>query len=344
MNRDLHRSAHAAIALCLALFGAVFLFSSVCRADALEDAARALAARVAAIPDLPASVTLVWDNHSSLTEEQSAILRRAFLAALPAGRVVTEAGASLPVLRVTLSDTPARILLIAVLQSAEASPQTEGAIFLELDRAALPSGQGPSHAVRVTGQLLWRQPEPLLAGIEWPEVAGGPASLFLLTRESLLRVALAEDGWRVKDSVPLPDSLLLPWPRPGEAGYSPVSAASPPQLQFRMNGKICAVVPGEKLLLSCEASVAGAAPEPALLAPCNMESYRLLTGGADRNEKDWIQGTEAAGGGLLTRRLELPGPVHSLTAAPAGNSAIAVVRDLSTGDYEVYRITLACGN
>jgi hypothetical protein len=342
VKRNFHRPVHATAALVLALLAALFVFPRTARADALEDAARTLAGKVAALPRLPASAALAWENRSSLSEYQSAILRRAFISALAGGLFLLVENAAVPVLRVTLSDTPAHILLIAVLQPAE----EQDPVLLEIDRAAFPAGQGVSLAARIERQLLWRQPEPLLDGIEWAEGANQESSLLLLTRDSLLRARSAQDGWRVMDSAPLPDSLLLPWAREGEAGFAAVSPALPPQPKIRMNRKVCAVTLGEKLGLSCDGEAGGAKPDAVIAAPCSRENYRLLTGGGDRNEKDWIQAQESVDGegARLTPRMEMPGPVLALTARPEGNSAIAIVRDLLTGDYEVHRITLACGN
>jgi hypothetical protein len=42
--------------------------------------------------------------------------------------------------------------------------------------------------------------------------------------------------------------------------------------------------------------------------------------------------------------LDLPGPALSVSNGQRTRSDTAVVFNLSTGNYEVYRITLACGN
>jgi hypothetical protein len=345
VKRNSHRPVPAA-ALVLALLAALSVFSPASRADAIEDAARTLAAKVAALPRLPASATLAWENRSSLPEFLSSVLRSAFTSALAGGKISFIENASAPVLRVTLSDTPAHILLIAVLQPAEAPAQPEDAILLEIDRSAIPVVLVISSEARIERQLLWRQPEPLLDGIEWAEGASQESSLFLLTRDSLVRARPSKDGWRVTGSAPLPASLLLPWPRAGEAGFAAVSPTLPPQLNIRMNRKMCAVTLGEKLALNCDGDTDGAKSKRLIAAPCSQRKYLLLTGSGDRNEKDWIQAVKSAPdeGTWLTPRLEMPGPVLALTARPEGNSAIAIVRNLLTGDYEVHRITLACGN
>lgn len=338
----LHRPRHGILPLFLALIAFLFALPAASRCDALEEAARALAARVAALPRLPESAALAWENRSTLSEYQSDALRRAFIAGLSGGRLTFAANASAPVLRVTLTDTPARILLIAVLQPGEA----QDAILMEVERAALPAEQGVSSAARLEKELLWRQPEPVLDGIEWAEAANQESFLLLLTRNSFLRLRSAKEGRYAADAVPLPGSLLLPWPREGAAGFVAVALAPAAQLKIRMNQKLCDVTLGEKPGLSCAAEAGETRAEPVIAASCNRASYRLLMGGADRTEKDWIQAAESAGGesGKLTARMDMPGPVVSVTPRREGNSAIAIVRNLLTGDYEVHRITLACGN
>jgi len=41
--------------------------------------------------------------------------------------------------------------------------------------------------------------------------------------------------------------------------------------------------------------------------------------------------------------LEFAGPVRRLSGAEDGKSAVAVAFDLSSGSYEIFRITLLCG-
>ncbi len=217
---------------------------------------------------------------------------------------------------------------------------------MEVERAALPAEQGASSAARLDRQLLWRQPAPVLDGIEWAEGASQESYLLLLTRDSLLRLRSAKDGRYAGDAVPLPGALLLPWPREGAAGFVAGSPAQLAQLKIRMNRRLCDVSLGEKPGLNCNEDAGGAKAEPVIAASCDRGSYRLITGGEDRTERDWIQAAESAAGesGKLTPRMDMPGPVLSITARREGNSAVAIVRNLTTGDYEVYRITLACGN
>jgi len=41
--------------------------------------------------------------------------------------------------------------------------------------------------------------------------------------------------------------------------------------------------------------------------------------------------------------LDFPGPLRRVNSAEDARSALAVIFNLSSGSYEVYRVTLACG-
>jgi hypothetical protein len=44
----------------------------------------------------------------------------------------------------------------------------------------------------------------------------------------------------------------------------------------------------------------------------------------------------------LTETVDFPGPVMALWSS-GGNSALAIVRDLRTGKYAAYAVTVVCG-
>jgi hypothetical protein len=66
--------------LFLRLLLVVFLLALPCasRADSLEDTARALARKVAAVPQRERRFFLSWQNHSSLSDENSEALKESF--------------------------------------------------------------------------------------------------------------------------------------------------------------------------------------------------------------------------------------------------------------------------
>jgi hypothetical protein len=80
-------------------------------------------------------------------------------------------------------------------------------------------------------------------------------------------------------------------------------------------------------------------------AACGNGSQVLATRPGDRGQPDTIQAFTMAGRTPhpLTEPLDFPGPVLGLWTS-GGNSATVMVRDLRTGKYSAYAVTVVCGN
>jgi len=78
---------------------------------------------------------------------------------------------------------------------------------------------------------------------------------------------------------------------------------------------------------------------------CGAATQVLATRAGDANEPDAIQSWAVADrtAGPLTAPILFPGPVTALWTAGA-DSAVAVIRNLASGRYEAYVVTLACGS
>ena len=84
---------------------------------------------------------------------------------------------------------------------------------------------------------------------------------------------------------------------------------------------------------------------------CDETTYFLGTDKGDYTQRDRIffSGIDASGSGpaqsdIATRSVEVPGPVLDISNGDDPKTATAVVRNLTTGNYEVYRITAVCIN
>jgi hypothetical protein len=79
-------------------------------------------------------------------------------------------------------------------------------------------------------------------------------------------------------------------------------------------------------------------------AHCGGGSQVLASRAGDAREPDSLRAFTLSNGTPLplTPQLDMPGPVTALWSA-GGNAATAVVRDLATGRYAVYAITVNCG-
>jgi hypothetical protein len=74
-----------------------------------------------------------------------------------------------------------------------------------------------------------------------------------------------------------------------------------------------------------------------------------VTGKGDYTQTDRITLAGAPGAGAAADRTpggsaDMPGPVLDISVAENAKAAAAVVKNLSTGNYEVYRITAVCSN
>ncbi len=84
-----------------------------------------------------------------------------------------------------------------------------------------------------------------------------------------------------------------------------------------------------------------------LLSSCEESPRNLLTGRGDYTQTDRIRLAPAATPSddqSYSGSLDMPGPVLDISTDESAKAAFAVVRNLSTGNYEVYRITAVCSN
>jgi len=83
----------------------------------------------------------------------------------------------------------------------------------------------------------------------------------------------------------------------------------------------------------------------AVKSPCGAQTQVFVTGTGDYSAQDLIRAFEIADREPVevAPPLELNGPVTALWAATDGHSAIAVVRNLQTGKYDAYELTITCG-
>lgn len=140
------------------------------------------------------------------------------------------------------------------------------------------------------------------------------------------------------------------------------SKQSPPWLsaaQFEMNGHDALIITGEDGL--ARLYLQGAVPFATIpgwgsdiastRSGCGNGWQLLVTGRGDWNSPDIVTGMQMAGDTVTkaTESIDFPGPVLSMHETqsdknPDRDMAIAVVHNLHSGLYEVYRLTISCPN
>jgi hypothetical protein len=315
---------------------ALLTFSSASRADDFEERVRALAREIILLPAARRPLRLVWKNASPLSASQSESLRRAFAAELTNQHAILSEDPSAPELRVSLHETPAHLLLAAEL--AAAAGQT-GVRFVEVPRGAIPAAGQEASFLRLQKELIFAQREKVLDAAEIPGEPG-KAGLLVLGKEWLALFRPEKDGWRPQDSAPLPLPPAPPRDLRGEIRLQGQGA------QIFLPGKICEAGLEKRMNLECRAGSPVWRKSVTLNSVCEAAALHLFAGDGDWTVPDHI--TLEAGNhndppASAANPLELPGPVVSLSAASDGGTAWAVVWNVTSGNYEVYRITAACG-
>ncbi len=342
----------------LALPGILLAFLLACspipaRADSLEDAARNLARKICATPHQK-SVKINWQVSPELSGSFSESLKRAFLSQLSACGVAMGDNSDFLLLNLAVRATPSKVVLIASLADSGRSPQIR---ITEIQRNSLSVSNASSRTPRLQRKLLWQQERPLETAMEWYSPSTQEHFLFLVGQDSLVRLQFTNEVWTRLDSAGLPGADR-PSPRGGGGStflYDHSEAEAKLELFISQPGppfyqKRCEFTPAGSLSLICNDSYLGG-KQLGIFSECGNILWFLETDSGDFAHRDRIScvSAEVAEAELpadeaASHSLEMAGPVLDMSAAVDSKAAIAVVRNLATGNYEVYRITLACGN
>jgi hypothetical protein len=327
--------------LFLRLLLAVLVFSSpgLTRADALEDAARVLARRVAAVPQRERHFFLSWQNHSSLAGENFEALKDSFAAELGGEILVEKQEPGVPLLQVSVEESPAFYLLIASVPAADAQVIR----MARIARAVLTSSGSSGARFRLSKELIWQQQDPILDAVEMGDDPAKPGPLLILNRDSLSLYRHENDRWELQDSRRVPVSEKA---RRAPRGEIRLSAGAERQDSLVLQGQTCDITIAEKIELNCRAASHIWRDGILLASPCDRGVWWLKAESGDWSVPDRLslRNSSLPKSASAVAELDLPGPATSISNGQRTRSDAAVVFNLSTGNYEVYRITLACGN
>jgi hypothetical protein len=314
-------------------------------AQAPEEVVRVLARRVAETREVPEPIAVDWSNVSSLPEPESIALREAFLKELGSRHAVVAAEPSVATLRVSVRETPTNFLLVARI----ATTAGEQVRMAEVPRAAFLPVMTRGNGLRLGKQLLWQQPETILDAAEFAGAPGSPANIFILKPDA---VAIYRES----------DGRLSEVQELSFGGYKYVSRGLRGELQETKDGEIAATLPGshcgirrpataaERWTTQCTTSTTGTpalhsdAGQATVSSSCDASSWRLITEATDWAQPDRLLLVNAEmKKEEAVAAVDVSGPVRRVVSAEDGKSALAVVFNLSSGSYEVYRITILCG-
>jgi hypothetical protein len=335
----------ALFAVLLLLPSILSFMASPSRASSFEDAPHELAMKIC-MSGHKQAVSVHWQESAGSAGYWSEARKKAFLEQISACGMELAKGSDAPQLRVSAEVTPSSLLLIADSNDASEGRQIR---MIEVLRDSPLSSRETSSAPHLQSELLWQQEKPISSAEEWQDPASHEDFLFLLSDGKLVRLHNVAGAWSVIDSAELPAARKRWRGTDGAFAYQ----YSGHVFEFTRDtrgGNFCSFSPTGPLSIKCVLSnVLG---QPLLLAaPCEPLPRVLSSGEGDLTQPDQILLGEPARdpSARVTKEnqssfMDVPGPVLGISLAEKDAAAFAVVRNLSTGNYEVYRITAVCSN
>jgi hypothetical protein len=325
---------------------------------AWNDAAKALADRVAASVSPAHPIAFAVKNISSMSASDADVLHAAIEAQLAQhhfrfARTASAAAVAATRIDVTLSESDADYVWVAEIRTKGDAGEPDVAV---VNVAKTPGASGAKTAsLTLQKTLVWQQAAPFLdfrVAAE-PSNASAPQTLTVLESTQLAFYTQTGGQWQ-PDGVAIIAHRLL-WPRDVRGALATSSATA---AVATISGVPCTGTAAKGGSILCNGTpVNDDAPavipghdvgeSVTLAAPCGGGTIALASGTGDWTQADAIHGyvvtkSQAGAGGTL----ELDGPVLALAGGSASEttlSARAVVHNLKTGTYEGYIVTATCG-
>jgi hypothetical protein len=306
-------------------------------APSLDDALHQLAERIAAIPNLKGPIQLEVHDDAAFDESEGQTWKTTLRRQLDLRKLSITEEPDAPLLRVGATETPTQIVLAAELLFADHQELR----IVALKRALLPSETLLASPVRIEKQLVFNSPERVLDAAS--ATRGTADDLVILTyRNSELTALRLDPTGSLKQAFTLSAAGLKPSRDPrAELTASETDG----RLQFL--GKLCEFTWAAPTEVKCRATTKTSwRPLPTLASPCDSTTWKLQADGNDWTAGDLLQVVPetASHQGLAALLSDFPGPILSINSAQNSHSALVVVRNSRTGNYEVYKLALACGN
>jgi len=302
----------------------------------LEDAVRQLAGRVAAIPNLHGPLRLQFFQDANFAADTGKEWQESFRQELELHRLtLSDEPGAIP-LRVGLAETPTQLVLSA---SARVADKDEVRL-ITLPRITFRAPNLPVAPIRIERQLVYQSSERILdASSLWNDAEAGMALLAYRNDEpSAVRL---DDSGEVKQTISLAAAGVPPSRDP--RGELTVRANDAVVL---LPGKSCEFNWTAATDVKCHSTKPDWRGTTVLTPSCDAGGWKLLADGSDWTSPDSLR-VEPDGSlreGSAALRSDFPGPILGINGEQNPASALVVTRNLRTGNYEVYKITLACGD
>lgn len=324
-------------------FAAIFLFCfsfALCgfaaETSSLDDAAVLLAERVSAIPNLRGPLRLEFNDEPGLAGNPGSGWRETFRRELETRHLNVTEDPAAPLLRVAVTATPTQLILVASARSID----HDEARFVSFPRATIRPASLSVAPLRIERQLLVERPERILDASSTGNGSENGIEL-LAFRNGELAVLQLDASGAVKQSISLAAAALHPSRDPqGELIVHESDA------DVSLPGKTCTFVWAAAGDVKCHSTKTVWRSATVLTPSCDPAAWKVVSEGRDWAAPEMLQVVPdgAAREGNAAVLSEFPGPVLNVNGEQNPSSALVVTRNLRSGNYEVYRITLACGH
>lgn len=302
----------------------------------LDDAVRQLVDHVAAIPNLHGPLRPQFLQDSNFATDTGKDWQDTFRKELEKHRLSVTDEPTASVLRVGLAETPTQLVLSASVRVAE----KDEVRLLTFPRADFRAASLPVVPVRLEKQLVYQSPERILDASSPSN--GAPAGMALLVyRGADLFVLRLDASGAVQQTISLAGAGVPPSRDPGGE-----LMLHPDHASVLLPGKSCEFAWSPPAEPQCHSAKTTWRGPTVLTSPCDAGGWKLLADGADWTTPDLLQAVPDSSmqKGSASIISDFPGPILSMNGEQNPASALVVTRNLRTGNYEVYKITLACGN
>ncbi len=321
---------------CAAMLLLFFVSSSPAgEARSPDEALRQLAERVAAIPNFHGPVRIKFDGEGNFARETAAEWKDTFVAALEKHRISATKDESAPILCLAVVETPAQLVFTAAIHVGE----RDEVRMICLARTALHVESEPLAQMRVEKQFLYESSERILDAA--PASRGSDGGIIILGyRDAQPVLTRLDAGGKTKQMITLSaaNSRLSRDPH-GELSLSERGG------EVFLNGKSCEFSWSDADNVKCRSAKADLSEAVVLAPTCQSGDWKLEADGRDWSAPEMLQIVpDGAIEGQAVLVSEFPGPILKIHGAENQDSALIVAKNLRTGNYGVYQITLACGN
>ncbi len=279
-----------------------------------------------------------WNNQEAVSEARSQQMKSAFVEELQNKQGDSSAQTNNCAVSVFLERTPAQIVIVADVDNGGGKQY----LFAAIPRAGFLADSGSSSTPRLEKELFWQQSERILDALILRGENGVSDRLVILQKDVLSVYEKQTGNWKLLQSKPLGEATVIQRAPRGELSFS---LEQPDRLKVVFAGKSCQTTLNDASPLNCQQSTESARTGMLLASTCDSRVWWLRSDGGDSTMPDRLELVNSSLPQTQSPAAELPtpGPVISISSGEALRADTAVVFNLLTGNYEVYRIALACG-